>query len=83
MWGRVRRGLLTVGTSSTRSGACRYVFGEVSLVSGSVRRGFHLSGHVRRGRFSDGHVRRGRVNVGTCSAMSVYSRDVFGDVGVL
>jgi len=30
-----------------------------------------------------GRVRRGRVIVGTCSAKSVYSREVFGDVGVV
>jgi len=30
-----------------------------------------------------GLVRRGRVIVGTCSAKTGYSRDVFGDVGVV
>jgi len=43
-----------------RSGLCRYVFGEVILLSGDV-------GEVR---LQSGRFRRGRFIVGTCSAMS-------------
>jgi len=55
---RFRRGLISVGTCSTRSGNFRYVFDEVGLVSGLVREVGLVSGHDRRG----------RLNVGTCSA---------------
>jgi len=37
--GRVRRGLVNVGTCTARFSLCRYVFGEVSLVPGRQRRG--------------------------------------------
>jgi len=34
---RVRRGRISVGTCSTRTGNCLYVFGEVGFVSGLVQ----------------------------------------------
>jgi len=37
--GHVRRGQVSVGTCSARSGWCRDVFGNVGLVSGLVRQG--------------------------------------------
>jgi len=34
---RVRRGRQSVGTCSSKSGECRYMFGEEGLLSGHVR----------------------------------------------
>jgi len=82
--GRVRRGLVTVGTCSTRSGKCRYMFGDVGLVSGLVQR----SGNSVIDVFTEvvlvsELVRRGWVSVGTCHERSVYCRDMFGEVGLV
>jgi len=41
-----------------------------------------VSVHVHRGVISSGRFRRGRFNVETCSIISAYCRDVFGDVGL-
>jgi len=54
----------------------------------SVQRGYVFvdvclgSGHFGRFRLVSGFVRRCPVSVGTCSARSAYSRDVFGEVGL-
>jgi len=69
----VRRGRLSVGTCSSRTGSNRYEFAEVGLVSGRVRRVGLVSGRVLRGRLS----------VGTCPERLAYRRDLFGDVGLL
>jgi len=68
--GRVRRGRFFAGSCSTKSVYCRYVFGEVVLVSG----------HVRRGRLMSGRDRRGRVIVGMCSANSAFCRALISEV---
>jgi len=57
---RVRRNRLIDGTCSGSSGLRRYVFGEVVLVSGIVR----------RCRLIVATFRQGLVIVGTCSARS-------------
>jgi len=78
---RVLRGRLSFGTCSKWSGKCRYAIGEVSLVSGLVRRILfkvatcparsvlcrYMSGDV--GLVSE-IVRQSRFSVGTCSARS-------------
>jgi len=70
--GRVRRGRVSVGTFSAKSGYSRDVFGDVGVVSERVRRCRILSAFVRHSRFS----------VGTCSIWSGMCRDVFGEVGL-
>jgi len=57
---------------------CRYVFGEVGL----------MSGFVRRGRFSvgtcpakSGRIQRSFLSVGTCAERSVFCRNIFGEAG--
>jgi len=70
---RVRQGRLSVATCTTRSGNNWFIFGEVGLVWGRVRRVGLVSGRVRRGRLS----------VGTCPQKSAYFRDVFVEVGLM
>jgi len=42
-----------------------------------------MTGRYRRGLVSGGRFRRSRLSVGTCSAMSAYCRDVFGEIGLV
>jgi len=74
----VRPGRLSVGTCTSRSGKCRYAFGDVGLLSGLVRRSLFsvemcpamslysrdMSGDVG---LVSGLVRQNRFSVGTFS----------------
>jgi len=60
---RVRRGRFIARSCLSKSGLCRYVFGEVGIFSGRVRRCRLIVGKVG---LVSVRVRRGRVCVGTC-----------------